>query len=242
MRDNPGSGYLQALAETGIVGFALTLLFILVLARQALAKRRDPSSSGAAAALLAFLVSLVVGSHWLAPEVSLLFFLLCAHVALGGGQRGRAIPRVRAALLALYAAGALVAVSRTADPRETYRHARLIGFHQAESGPGGPFRWTRRKFAIQVRPDAPEHISLANYSPEGKPVGVIVRSADHVLYRRSIRPGESVNLALWSGGPARAFVFQLDRAFVPKRLTGSDDRRELGLLAVLPEDRNAPLR
>jgi hypothetical protein len=91
-----------------------------------------------------------------------------------------------------------------------------------------------------VRADAPERISLANYSPEGRPVGLTVRAADRgnrVLYERLVRPGESVNIALWSGGRAHAFVFELDRAFVPKRLTGSDDRRELGLLAVLPEDR-----
>jgi len=53
MRDNPGSAYLQALAETGITGFALTLVFAAVLARQALGRRRDPDSFGAAAGLLA---------------------------------------------------------------------------------------------------------------------------------------------------------------------------------------------
>lgn len=248
MRDNPGSAYLQALAETGIVGFALTLVFAAALARQALARRRDPDSSGAAAGLLALLLAFVVGSHWLAPEVSFLFFLLAALVAAPAESRRRAIPRVTAALVGLvvvYAAAALFAASRTADPAETFRYSRLIGFHQREAGPGGPFRWTRRNFAIWVRAEAPGEISLANYSPEGKPVEMTVRasdSAEPVLYRRSLGPGENVSLALWSGGRPRAFLFELDRSFVPKRLTGSEDRRELGLLAVLPEDAVKPSR
>jgi O-antigen ligase len=239
MRDNPGSAYLQALAETGVVGLALTLLFLVGLAGQALARRRDPEASGAAAAILALLVAFLVGSHWLAPEVSLLFFLLAAQIAVAGERRDRIVMRVSLALIAVYAAAAIFAVSRTTDPKETFRYSKLIGFHRRESGPGGPFRWTRRRFAVRVQPGAPEQLSLANYSPEGKPVVMTVRASDlvdRVLYRRSVRPGESVNLALWSGGRPRAFVFALDRAFVPKRLTGSEDRRELGLLAVLPED------
>jgi hypothetical protein len=239
MRDNPGSAYLQALAETGVVGVALTLLFVVALAGQALARRRDPDSGGSAAALLALLIAFLVGSHWLAPEVSLLFFLLAAQIAAVGERRDKTIARMSLALIAVYAAATLLAASATANPNETFRYSKLIGFHQRESGPGGPFRWTRRRFAIRVQPGAPEELSLANYSPEGKPVVMTIRTSDlvdRVLYRRSVRPGESVKLALWSGGRARAFVFALDRAFVPKRLTGSEDRRELGLLAVLPED------
>jgi O-antigen ligase len=240
MRDNPGSAYLQALAETGVVGLAMMLLFVVPLGAQAIGRTRDPASTGAGAALLAFLLALAVGSHWLAPEVSLLFFLLASDAAVSGVRSAPRVSRATVALLVVFGMAAVVAAARTADPAETFRYSRLIGFHRLESGPGGRFRWTRRKFAVRVRADAPERISLANYSPEGRPVGLTVRAADRgerVLYRRSVRPGESVNLALWSGGRARAFVFELDRAFVPKRLTGSDDRRELGLIAVLPEDR-----
>jgi hypothetical protein len=121
----------------------------------------------------------------------------------------------------------------------------MIGFHEPETGPGGHFRWTRRNFAIWVRARGPEQLSLANYSPQGKPVEMTVRASDYgerVLYRRALDPGRAVTLALWSGGRARAFLFELDRSFVPKRLTGSEDRRELGLLAVLPEDAIRPSR
>ncbi|HEU5248842.1 MAG TPA: O-antigen ligase family protein [Thermoanaerobaculia bacterium] len=248
MRDNPGSAYLQSLAETGAVGFVLMLVFVAALVREALARRRDPESSGGAAALAAILLAFVVGSHWLAPEVSLLFFLLAALVAIPQESRERtATPAsaVLAAAVGIYAAAALLAAYRTANPAETFRYSRLIGFHPLETGPGGPFRWTRQRFAIRVRADAPQRLSLANYSPEGKPVEMSVRASDvgeRVLYRRSVRPGESVNLALRSGGRARAFLFELNRSFVPKRLTGSEDRRELGLLAVLPEDAIRPSR
>lgn len=239
MRDNPGSVYLQTLAETGAVGLALTLLFLAALAGQALTRRGDPDASGSAAALLALVLAFLVGSHWLAPEVSLLFFLLAAQVAAPRERPGRRVARVTIALIAVYAAATLLAVFRTAAPTETFRDSTLVGFHQREQGPGGPFRWTRRKFAVWVRPGAPEELSLANYSPEGKPVRMIVTAGGRILYRRFLKPGETVKLALWSGGRARALLFELDRAFVPKRLTGSDDRRELGLLAVVPEDGKA---
>jgi O-antigen ligase len=239
MRDNPGSAYLQALAETGIVGLFVVLVFAAALVRQAFDRRRDPAFSGAAAALPAALVAFLVGSHWLAPDVSLLFFLLAAHVALDGSA-GRRISRITAAAIALSAVATVAAVAKNAGEEETFRHSPLIGFHAAERGPGGAFRWTRRRFAVRVSATLPRRLSLANYSPEGRPVGVVVRSGERVLYGRSVRPGETVHLALHSGGAARTFSFSLDRAFVPKRLTGSEDRRELGLLAVLPEDGPAP--
>ena len=243
MRDNPGSVYLQALAETGIVGLVLTLAFALALGRQAVARMREPGFSGAGAALLAFLVALFVGSHWQAPEVSFLFFLLAAIVAVPsegfGAPRGRTVARLTGAVLVLYALFAMRAAITTVRPEETFRNGKMIGFHAQETGPGGPFRWTRRRFAVWTRPGAPEQLSLANYSPEGKAIEVVVRADGGILYRRSVRPGEAVHLALWSGGWARPFRFELDRAFVSKRLTGSDDRRELGLLAVLPEDAGA---
>ena len=239
MRDNPGSAYLQALAETGILGFAAVLLFVVPLAVHAFRRIRKPDSTGAGAgaAVVAFLLALAVGSHWLAPEVSLLFFLLAAEVVVSGERAPRWAARASAALVVVFAVAAVLAVARTAGPARTFAYSRFIGFHQLESGPGGPFRWTRKRFAVQVRPDAPEQISLANYSPEGRPVALSVAADGRVLYRRSVRPGEAIRLALWSGGRARAFLFELDRAFVPKRLTGSEDRRELGLIAVFPEDR-----
>jgi O-antigen ligase len=236
LRDNPGSAYLQALAETGLMGLVLMLAFVVSLGRQALSRARDPVVAGASAAVLAFLLVLVVGSHWLAPEVGFLFFLLCAAVA-SSGERSREIgARLRVALVALYAILAGRAVFATADPAVTFRHANRIGFYDREVGTGGAFRWTRRRFALRVGRDAPQRILLANYSPDGKTVEVKLRADDGpVLLHRRLPPGAATRLALWAGGKPRVFRFELSRSFVPKRL-GLSDRRELGVVAVVPED------
>jgi O-antigen ligase len=236
LRDNPGSAYLQALAETGIVGLFLTLVFVVSLGRQALSRARDPVSSGASTAVLAFLLVLVVGSHWLAPEAGFLFFLLCAVVASRGERSRQTGARLRLLLVALFAILAARAVFATADPAVTFRHANRIGFFDREIGTGGAFRWTRRRFALRVGRDAPERILLANYSRDGKPVEVTLRADEgSVLFRRTLAPGGATRLALWAGGRPRVFRFELSRSFVPKRL-GLSDRRELGVVAVLPED------
>jgi O-antigen ligase len=236
LRDNPGSAYLQALAETGIVGLFLTLVFVVSLGRQALSRARDPVSSGASTAVLAFLLVSVVGSHWLAPEAGFLFFLLCAVVASRGERSRQTGARLRLLLVALFAILAARAVFATADPAVTFRHANRIGFFDREIGTGGAFRWTRRRFALRVGRDAPERILLANYSRDGKPVEVTLRADEgSVLFRRTLAPGGATRLALWAGGRPRVFRFELSRSFVPKRL-GLSDRRELGVVAVLPED------
>jgi len=236
IRDNPGSAYLQALAETGAIGLVITLLFVFTLATHALSRAREPGSEGVTAAVLAFLVVLVVGSHWLAPEISLLFFLLCAAVAPEGREKGRLAARVRAFLVLLYGVAVLRAALATGDPAETFRHGKLAGFYDRETGTGGAFRWTRRRFAVAA--EAPERISLANYSPEGRPVEVTVRADEGpVLFRHALPPGGSTALALRPGGRPRVFRFELSHAFVPKRF-GLPDRRELGVVAVLPEDRS----
>jgi O-antigen ligase len=152
IRDNPGSAYLQALAETGAIGLLLTLLFILPLAGQALSRAGDPGKLGAAAAILPFLLALFVGSHWLAPEGSLFFFLLCAGVAREGKESGELGARVRLVLVLLYAAAVFRAAFVTADPAETFRHGKLAGFYDRETGAGGDFRWTRRRFAVRAGP------------------------------------------------------------------------------------------
>jgi O-antigen ligase len=234
LHDNPGSAYLQALAETGIIGLLVMLGFFVALGRAALSRLRE--APGSSAAVLAFLLALLVGSHWLAPEVGFLFYLLAAGVAAprsGKATGGRA--RVALfAMAALYAVFAVRSVFATADPAETFRYRSRVGFYGPETGSGGPFHWTRRRFALRVLPEESSWISLANYSPEGKPVEVTVAADDGpVLFRRTLPSGGSARLALSAGGRPRVFRFALSRSFVPKRL-GLSDRRELGVVAVLP--------
>ena len=233
LRDNPGSGYLQALGETGILGLVAMLVFVGVLARSALLRFRD--HPGESASVLALLVVLLVGSHWLAPEAGLLFFLLAANVA-APVSAGRPVRLLLGGLVVLYAIFAARAVLGTDDPAQTFRYSDRTGFYARETGEGGPFQWTRRRFALSVPAGAPGRIALANYSAEGKPVEVTVAADDGpILFRRTLASGAGVRLTLSPGGRARVFRFALSRSFVPKRL-GLADRRELGVVAVTPEE------
>jgi O-antigen ligase len=238
MRDNPGSAYVQALAETGAVGFFLTALFALAAGRQALRRAREQDSwiGGAGVAAAAFLAALAVGSHWLAADVSLFFFLLAAAAAGSSlAAESRATRTSRLAAVVVYAVAAGVAILATARPEETFRHAPRIGFHDRESGPGGPFRWTRRRFALWLEPGETRRIVLAHFSPKSAPVDLAATLDGRDVFRRRLAAGESVTLRLnGASSRPRALLFRVSDAFVPKRLGLSQDRRELGLLSVEP--------
>jgi O-antigen ligase len=232
IRDNPGSAYLQALAETGLIGFALLAALVVALGRLALSGR-----DGAGGAVAAFLVALAVGSHWLAPDVALLFFLLAAVAAPIEVPRasGR---RLRAALVLIYAGAAFAASLSTLREDVAFRYRQGIGFHEKEVGRGGPFYWTQRRFAIFLPPGKAMLLSLAHFTPEGRPVELTAESGGRRVYARTLVPGQSVSLRLnASANEARVVRFAVSRAFVPKRLGLSSDRRELGLVAVFPAGR-----
>lgn len=241
MRDNPGSAYAQALAETGAAGLFLTALFVFRTGALALRRTRDRDSlfAGAGLSALAFLAALAVGSHWLAPDVSLLFFLMAALVAGPGSDSAPSAEEtgnwraVRLAAVALFAAASAVTVLGTARPSETFRWSSRIGFHAEETGPGGPFRWTRRRFALWLEPGQTRLLTLAHFSPSPAPMELTASFEGRTVFRRSLKPGESVTLAL-RGSPdrPRAILFEGSWAFVPKRLGLSQDRRELGFLSI----------
>lgn len=238
LRDNPGSAYVQALAETGVLGFLLTGSFVLSLGAQALSRARgrdrEPLAAGAGVALAAFIPALAVGSHWLAPDVALLFFLLAAFVSLPQDRPDWPwSKRTRVGAVLLYAVAALASVLSTARPEETFRYSPRIGFHDREVGTGGPFRWTRRNFAVWVRPGETQRLGLAHFAPSSKPIGLTVTLDGRTAFQRSLAPGEGIALRL-SGSSYRpeAFLFRLSSVFVPRRFGPSEDRRELGLLSV----------
>ncbi len=253
MRDNPGSAYVQALTETGLAGGFLTALFVFCLGAAGLKRAREAEGlpAGAGAAAVAFLAVLALGSHWFAPDISLFSFLLAAVAALpASGQAGPSGNRAvsspagpwagrsgleKGSLLAvvIYAMAAAAAIAGTARAEETFRHAPRIGFHDKEMGPGGPFRWTRRKFALRIAPGGTSRIILAHYSPSREPVDLDVKADGRTVFRKTLRAGEAIRLRL-NGSPtgSRVFLLAVSRAFVPKRLGLSQDRRELGLLSI----------
>ena len=236
IHDNPGNAYLQALAETGAVGLILTAAFAFVLARESWAALRDPgeqATAGSGAAVLAFLLVLLAGSHWFAPDVALFFFLVAAVTARGQLPETPRRARAGALLVAVYAAAAFVAAFGTRGADAAFRYRREIGFHERESGPGGPFSWTERRFALRVDAGQERRILLAHYTPEGRRVELTVEADGRVVSSRPLEPGQAVALRLSAGaGSPRDFRFTVSRAFVPRRLGVSGDRRELGLIAV----------
>ncbi len=241
IRDNPGSAYVQALAETGIVGLAFTLLFAVVLARDGVrrltrgAQEGNGVASASALAALAFLGVLAVGSHWLAADAGLSFFLIASIAALPSETEPsrRARLWLRTGLL-IYAGAAFVSMLSTARAEETFRYGSLVGFYPPERGPGGQFQWTRRNFALWLAPGERRRLGLANFSPIGLPVEITARSGEWLLYQRRLQPGGATVLDLKgaSSGPAPV-RFALSRSFVPRRLgIPGGDARQLGLQAV----------
>ena len=241
MRDNAGNAYIQALAETGVPGFLVTVAFAWTLGRAA-ARRlpgvdADPVGAGAGAAVLAFLLALLLGSWWFAPDFCLFFFLLAA---LAAGTRtepaGRSWRPLHWAAVGFYALATTAAVLTTARPEETFRYDSRIGFYEREEGPGGPFCWTRGRFAVRLAPGEERRMTLAHYTPQREPVGIEAVADGRRVYSRTLEPGQAVILRL-AAPPGRPSVvlFRLSRTFNPKRLGLSDDRRELGLVLILPK-------
>lgn len=238
MRDNPGSAYFQALAETGILGLALTLFFAAALARDAVRRLARGEGDGVPAAgalgALSFLGALAVGSHWLAADTGLFFFLTASIAALPAEPGGSFPPRpwLRAGVL-LYAAAALTAALSTAREESAFQYGPQIGFYPPEKGRDGEFRWTRQNFALRLAPRERRRLALAHFSPVGLPVEIRARTRGRLLYRSTLQPGKAVVLDLAGGASPSAICFALSRSFVPRRLgIPGADARQLGLQAV----------
>ena len=236
--DNPGNAYLQALAETGLLGFVLTVAFLGVVAAESWSSLRDPDApvlaAAAGAAALAFLAALLTGSHWLSPDVAFTFFLTAAVVS----RRSPSPPRRGArtfsgVVLAAYAVAAVVSAAATSRAAEAFRYRPEMGFYAPETGPGGSYRWTRKRFAVRLAAGETARLELVHFTPESESVRLEARAWGLPVDQRSLAPGEAVRLRLQASADApTVFRFALSRAFVPRQLGASRDGRELGVMAL----------
>ena len=236
--DNPGNAYLQALAETGLVGFFLTAGFLAIVASEswsALRGRGSPGiASAAGAAAIGFLASLLTGSHWLSPDVAFVFFLAAAVASrqppVPPRRGARALAVAALAAYGVAAAGSAVSTSRAS---EAFRYRPEMGFYAPESGPGGSYRWTQKRFAVRLAAGEDGRLALVHYTPESAAVRLAALADGRPVFERSLAPGDAVRLNLRAPANAPAvFRFVLSRAFVPRHLGASRDVRELGLMAL----------
>ena len=235
MRDNPGSAYFQALAETGALGLLATVLFLAALARDAVRRVTrgdgDAAADASALAALAFAGVLAVGSHWLAADTSLLFFLLASVAARRRESRPWPPRGGLAASVAVFAAAAFAGALATNRADVAFRYDSRLGFYPVErASGGGRFQWTRRNFAVSLVPRERRMLALGNFSPLGRPVELVAQTEGRVIYRRRIAPGAIVSLRLDGGSAGGVLRFAASEWFVPRRLgIHGGDRRELAL-------------
>jgi O-antigen ligase len=236
--DNPGNGYLQALAETGLLGFVLTVAFLAIVAAESWSSLRDRDApelaAAAGAAVLAFLAALLTGSHWLSPDVAFTFFLLAAVASRRAPSPPRRGARAFAGVvLAAYAVATAASAAATSRAAEAFRYRPEMGFYAPETGPGGSYRWTRKRFAVRLPAGETARFTLVHFTPESASVRLEALARGLPVYERSLAPGDAVRVRLQAPAEAATvFRFALSRAFVPRQLGASRDSRELGVMAL----------
>jgi O-antigen ligase len=237
--DNPGNFYLQILCETGVAGTVLLAFFLIGVAGRirrvflSPSESTEASSRAAAAAVIALLVALLTGSHLLAVEVSIAFFVLLADLPALEGKTGP--PKAIAVALIVLAAGGYAArLMRHRSSGEAFRYSRMIGFYPEEKSPEGNFRWTAARAAFWLAPRERASGVFVFDNPVEPRDDLRIKSQGRVLYRKSLRKGEPLRLS-FSAPQARgaALLFENSAKFRPSSFGLSQDGRELSLRARL---------
>jgi O-antigen ligase len=249
--DHPPSLYLGLLAEMGLAGGAVVVLFLAGLvsslggALSFRAERTEESlrAAGAASAVVGLLVIFLFGSHLVYPEIAAIVGLLTARLAAPPDGRsarllGQLLPVAVAGASVLLVGGALARGVETWSADAAFAHAPTAGLWGTEREPDGrPFRWTAGAAALRIEAPAGRRsllrLPVRNARPDGEPVRV-------TLYWNDVRRG-TVDLLhggwkviqLPVGGPGVLRVVPA-RTFRP--LVRTDGRRlgiETGVSAVV---------
>ncbi|MFN7989107.1 MAG: O-antigen ligase family protein [Thermoanaerobaculia bacterium] len=250
--DHPPSLYLGVLAENGLAGAAVFVLFLAGLVPAlggALSFRSEKSeeslrAAGAASALVGMLVIFLFGSHLVYAEIAALAGLLTARLPAppeGRSSRvlGHFLPVVVAGASVLLAGGVISRGVESWGADEAFRWSPTAGLWGAEREPDGrPFRWTAAAAALRV--DAPAgrrsqlHLPVRNARPDGAAVAVAVFWNDVRRGTVELPHGgwRAVRLAVDGPGVLRVVP---ERTILP--LSRTDARRlgiETGPPVVLP--------
>ena len=196
-------------------------------------RRSAGRGAGSGAAVLGFLVALLTGSHWFAPDAAFLFFLLAAVTARGQlAERPPVARRRRRCWWRSTRPRRSSSALARAGPTRPFATAPEIGFHEREirdraarsPGPSGASR-------CASSPGRTQQILLAHYTPEGRERrahGGGGRPDGRLHAHARGRPGRCRCGSPRAPATRGTSGFTLSRAFVPRRLGVSGDRRELG--------------
>jgi len=246
--DHPPSLYLGVLAETGLAGAAVFVLFLAGLvpalggALSFRAERTEESlrAAGAAAAVVGMLVIFLFGSHLVYAEIGALVGLLTARLpAPPEGRSARVLGHVLPVLVAgasvLLVGGALARCVETWRADAAFAHGPTAGLWAVEREPDGrPFRWTAAAAALRI--DAPGgrrslvRLPVKNARPDSEGVKVDVFWNDAGRGTVELGHGGWKELRVAVEGPG---VLRLvpDSTFLPLSRT---DGRRLGVETGLP--------
>lgn len=238
--DHPPSLYLGVLAETGLAGTAVFVLFLAGLlpalggALSFRAENTEESlrAAGAAAAIVGMLVIFLFGSHLVYAEIGALVGLLTARLpAPPEGRSARVLGHVLPVLVAgasvLLVGGALARCVETWRADAAFAYGPTAGLWGVEREPDGrPFRWTAAAAAFRI--DAPAgrpslvRLPVRSARPDSEGVAVAVFWNDVLRGAVELPHGGWKSLQLSVDGPG---VLRLvpQRTFLP--LSPTDGRR-----------------
>jgi O-antigen ligase len=252
--DNATNALLDTAAECGLPGLVLALAAVVPLLVRALdaalgigspetLHRLDAPARAGGAALAGFAVACLTGSHFLFPEIALLAALAAALVPRAPDAEpaepvvSRRVPAILAAA-GILASILVVAPTRRADA--AFRTGPWTGVWEWEIYDKRAQRWMGPRAFRRIEPGEQSFfLALTNLRPDRRPVLVTADVDGGRVQRLSVPPGETRNLtvdAIPKG--AEALRLRFEPTFVPYRLTGGRDFRELSI--VLSWDSGEP--